>query len=117
MKEIAVKRHWKKIVAGVAALAALALGGAALAGATSGGSDDTGDRSAAIPASALGKAKAVALDATGGGETGESELDGEKGATYEVEVTKPNGDQVDVRLDRSFEVVAMDGDEEDGEDD
>jgi hypothetical protein len=36
----------------------------------------------------------------------------EDGATYEVEVTKADGSQVDVRLDGSFDVVVVEGDEE-----
>ncbi len=48
-----------------------------------------------------------------GGEPGHIERDGEKGATYEVEVTKPDGSQVDVRLDERFHVVAVDSDHED----
>lgn len=47
-----------------------------------------------------------------GGEPGHIERDGEKGATYEVEVTKPDGSQVDVRLDERFHVVAVDSDHE-----
>ena len=43
----------------------------------------------------------AALKATGGGTLGQIERDGEKGATYEVEVNKADGSQVDVRLDAS----------------
>ena len=90
---------------GVAALAALALGGAALAGATGGGDDS-------LSGDIASRAKAAALQATDGGKVSEMERDGEKGATYEVEVTKPDGSQVDVRLDERFGVVAIDSDEE-----
>ena len=41
------------------------------------------------------------------------ESDCEDGATYEVEVTKTNGDTVDVRLDENFVVVVIEGDPED----
>jgi uncharacterized membrane protein YkoI len=97
----------KKIGAGLAALAALALGGAALANATGGG-DEEGNLSGATAR----RAHAAALKATGGGEVTASERDGEKGATYEVEVRKPDGSTVDVRLDEHFAVVAIDGDSE-----
>jgi hypothetical protein len=98
-----------KVLMGIAALAALALGGAALAGATGGGDNSLGGDTAS-------RAKAAALAATGSGKVTEMERDGEKGATYEVEVTKPDGSQVDVRLDERFGVVAIDSDEERGDD-
>jgi uncharacterized membrane protein YkoI len=102
----------KKALLITAALAALALGGAALAGATS-GSDDSGDNESALTGSTLDRASEAALAATGGGKVNETERDGENGATYEVEVAKPDGDQVDVRLDENFKVVVIEGDRED----
>ncbi len=101
-----------KIAAGTAALAAFALGGAALAGATSGGDDADGADQKLIGAT-LERASAAALRATGGGTVNETEHDSENGAVYEVEVTKPNGSTVDVRLDESFGVVVIEGDGED----
>lgn len=56
----------------------------------------------------------AALDATGGGHANSVELDSENGATWEVEVTKPDGTTVDVRLDESFDVVVIEGDDEAG---
>ena len=97
-----------KIVAGAAALAALALGGAALAGATGGDDSDGADQE--LTGATLERASAAALRATGGGTVNETERDSENGATYEVEVTKPNGKTVDVRLDESFGVVVIEGD-------
>ena len=41
-----------------------------------------------------------------------AQRDGEDGATYEVEVRKPNGSVVDVRLDASYGVVVIEGDQE-----
>ena len=102
----------KKIVGAVAALAALALGGAAIAGATGGGSE-RGDGDGELSAAVEKQAGAAALKATGGGSLGQIERDGEKGATYEVEVRRANGSHVDVRLDDGFRVVAIDGDHED----
>ena len=107
--------RFKKVLITVAALAALALGGSALAGAASnGGGSEAGDKSEAITGSAKTKAEEAALAKTGSGKVTESELDNENGATYEVEVTKPDGSQVDVRLDGQFKVVAVEADGEDG---
>ena len=123
----------KKVLAGIAALAALAFGGAALAQAGSGsGSPDQGsaptasqpaaeqgestgpDSSAADPSTpinggALEQAKAAALDATGGGRVTGTEVRDEEGY-YEVEVTRDDGSQVDVHLDRGFNVTDQSAD-------
>ena len=40
------------------------------------------------------------------------ERDTENGATWEVEVTKPDGKTVDVRLDENFKLVVVEGDSE-----
>jgi uncharacterized membrane protein YkoI len=103
----------KKIVAAVAALAAVALGGAAIAGATGGGGEsDRGDGDGELSAAVEKRAGDAALKATGGGTLGQMERDGENGATYEVEVNRADGSQVDVRLDGKFGLVAIDGDHE-----
>ncbi len=108
-------RNLKKIVAGVAALAALALGGAAIAGATGGGdTSDRGDGDGELSAAVEKQAGQAALKLTGGGTLGQIERDDEKGATYEVEVNRADGSQVDVRLDDQFGKVAIDSDHEDG---
>jgi hypothetical protein len=96
---------FKKTLLIVAALAALALGGAALAGASSGSDKLSG--------STYDRAETAALAETGGGTVTETERDSENGATYEVEVTKDGGGQVDVRLDDQFKVVAVEPDHED----
>lgn len=57
-------------------------------------------------------AERAAVEAAGGGKAESVERDSEKGATYEVEVTKRDGSSVDVRLDDRFEVVAVDADDE-----
>ena len=99
-----------KIAAGVAVLA-LALGAAAIAGA--GG---TFDDEQPLEGTELARASAAALKATGGGTVNETERDSEQGATFEVEVTKPDGTTVDVRLDASYGVVAIDSDSEQPDD-
>jgi uncharacterized membrane protein YkoI len=101
-----MRRRVTLIGAGIAALVAVALGGAAIANAT------MGDDGAKLSGSTLDRASAAALKATGGGRVTETEQDSEAGATYEVEVTKPDGSRVDVRLDGSFKVVSVDGESE-----
>ena len=106
---------FKKVLITVAALVALALGGAALAGATSGDDSEAGDTSTPITGAAETRAGKAALAATGGGRVNETERDDENGATYEVEVAKPDGSQVDVRLDADFDVVVVERDSESDE--
>ncbi len=74
---------------------------------------DDGD-SQPITGSALDKASAAALRETGGGRVTASELDDEEGY-YEIEVTRPDGSQVDVHLDRAYNV--LDAQSEAGDDD
>jgi uncharacterized membrane protein YkoI len=98
------------IVAGAvlgAAVAATA-GGIAVAG-----NGDDGPASHQYTQQQADQAKQAALDATGGGTVNSVESDSENGATYEVEVTKPDGATVDVRLDDAFHVVVIEGDRED----
>ena len=69
---------------------------------------DDGDSTLSGPAA--DKATAAALAITHGGTANSVERDSENGATYEVEVTKPDGSTVDVRLDESYSEVAVEGD-------
>ena len=96
----------KKTLAGVAALAALGLGGAAIVQA----SGEEGEKSAT--GAQADTAKAAALKITKGGTVNAVERDSEKGAAWEVEVTKPDGATVDVRLDEKFGLVVVDSDSE-----
>lgn len=97
--------------AGVATVAAISIGGVAVA---TGGAD-----SDEVPlSSSEGKdASAAALEETGGGTVNSIEKDNENGAVWEVEVTKENGSTVDVRLSDNFDVVAVEGDNETEADD
>ena len=108
----------KRTIAAVAALAALAVGGAAIAGAT--GGDDDGENEQPITGAALDRAEGAALQETGGGSVTETEV-GDEESYYEVEVTLDDGSQVDVQLDRDFAVVGSSADDESddgsGEDD
>jgi uncharacterized membrane protein YkoI len=102
------------IVAGATlgvAVAATA-GGIAVAG-----NGDDGPASHQYTQQEADQAKQAALDATGGGTVNSVESDSEDGATYEVEVTKPDGTTVDVRLDDTFNVVVIEGDSDTGSDD
>jgi uncharacterized membrane protein YkoI len=96
-----------------ASVAALAAGGAGVAVATSGGEDSAEGPDKPIAGSALDQAGQAALDHTGGGQVTETET-GDEESYYEVEVTLDDGSQVDVQLDRDFNVV---GDETDSEED
>ena len=100
-----------KVIAAGAAVLALGAGGAAIAGAAGGGEDAAEGPDHAITGSALDRAGAAALDATGGGTVTETET-GDEESYYEVEVTKDDGSQVDVQLDRGFNVVGQSGDSE-----
>ena len=99
-----MKNKIKGAAIAAAAIVALALGGAAIAGATGGGDDDATDE--AITGQALDRASAAALDHTGGGKVTETEAGDEEGA-YEVEVTLADGSQVDVHLDKGFNVLSQ----------
>jgi uncharacterized membrane protein YkoI len=95
------------IVAGAVLGAATA---AAAGGIATAGNGDDGPTSHQYTEQEAEQAKEAALDATGGGTVNSVETDSENGATYEVEVTKPGGTTVDVRLDAAFQVVVIEGD-------
>jgi uncharacterized membrane protein YkoI len=106
-----MKDKVKGVLIAIAAVAVLAVGGTAIAGAAGGGDDDGTDK--AISGQALDRAKAVALDHTGGGKVTGTEAGDEEGA-YEVEVTRADGSQVDVHLDKGFNVINQAGDNDNG---
>jgi hypothetical protein len=89
--------------------AVVALGVAGVAGAAMAGG---GDSEGGVTGATADRASAAALEATGGGHVNAIERDSEDGATWEVEVTKPDGHTVDVRLDENFDLVVIDGDSE-----
>ncbi len=92
----------KRIVIPTVAAAAL-LGGGGVVWANSASADVSQDD--------IDHASRVALDAVGSGKVTETEVDDEE-AYYEIEITKPDGSQVDVAVDENFKVV---GQEVDGE--
>lgn len=98
----------KSLLAGAAA-ALLLLVGAGVAYAAGTGGDPSGQTSG----SNLDKAKSVALQQVSGRVTG-SEVGDEEGA-YQIEVTRSDGTQVDVNLDKNFDVINTQADHEDPE--
>jgi uncharacterized membrane protein YkoI len=90
------------IAAGAVAAALLVATGAAA------GSDDA---ESPITGPALDAAAEAALAHTGGGRVTDTEV-GDEDSYYEVEVTLPDGDQVDVQLDAQFNVVDQMADSE-----
>ena len=95
-------RMW--ILAGV--VAGLLLVGAGVAYATGSGEDSSAQAGGAN----IEKAKSVALDHVSGRVTG-TEVGDEEGY-YEVEVTKDDGSQVDVHLDKNFNILSTPADHE-----
>ncbi|MCW2764181.1 MAG: hypothetical protein JWO11_140 [Nocardioides sp.] len=95
------------LAAGVVVAGVVAVTGAAVA---TQGDDEPGSHDYTRQQAA--DATSAALDATGGGRPNSVERDSENGATWEVEVTKSDGNTVDVRLDDSYRVVVIEGDSE-----
>ena len=100
-----------KYVAVAAAVVALGAG-TGVAVATSGGDDDATEQ---VSGPEADRAKAAALKLTGGGTANAVERDDEDGAVWEVEVTKPDGSTVDVRLDAGYGKVAIESDDEEAD--
>jgi len=101
----------KLLAIGGVALAVAIVGGGAGAVVAGGGDDDEAEQ--AITGTDLEKASAEALKHTGGGRVTGTEV-GDEESYYEVEVTLDNGNQVDVQLDESFNVVGDEADDEGG---
>jgi uncharacterized membrane protein YkoI len=99
-------RRKRVVIPTLAAVAVLGAGG--LVWSSAAADELTGDE--------RDRASNAALEAVGEGKVTGTETDDEEGA-YEVEVTRPDGSQVDVHLDKDFQVLSQDVDDEDGEDD
>ena len=96
------------------AAAALALGGAGATYAVAGGGGgDDGERQAT--GAGADRARAAALKLLPGGTANAVERDSENGAVWEVEVTKADGETVDVRLDKAYGKVVIEDDTEDAD--
>lgn len=96
-----------KIIIGASALAAAAALGTGVA--IAGSDDDATERP--ISGEARHKAEAAALEYTHGGRVTGTE-EGDEESLYEVEVTKADGSQVDVQLDKDFKVVGSKADDD-----
>lgn len=94
-----MKRRTKALAAAGAGLAIVATAGIAIGT----GADDS---EAPITGTDLDRASAAALAATGGGRVTDSEVGDEEGY-YEIEVTLEDGRQVDVHLDKNFNVLSQ----------
>ena len=93
------------IAAAVAML--LALGGAGIAYANGGDSEEQ------LTGPDAQKAKSAAIAAVGGGTVTEVERDdGDGTGVFEVEVKREDGSQVEVHLDRALNVVGQEADED-----
>ena len=102
-----------KWIAGGALALALVGGGTGVAIATG-----AGDTDRPLTGSTLDRARASALESTGGGTVTETEA-GDDGAAYGVEIRLDDGSVVEVALDANFDVIgdAADDDGATGSDD
>lgn len=98
----------KVLLAALAAVVMLLVAGVAYAN-----GDDSSEKQATGPG--IEKAKSVALDHTNGGRVSATEVGDEEGY-YEVEVIRDDGSQVDVHLDRDFNVLGAQADRESPDD-
>jgi len=98
------------VTAALGSAVVLALGGAAWA--TAGGGRGGDDEDASVRGPGADRAGAAAIAHLGGGTVSAVERESEDGETWEVEVTKGNGETVDVYLDANYRVAAVEGDSE-----
>jgi hypothetical protein len=101
----------KKVLMGVAALAALALGGATIASATGGGEGATGQRDETVTGSAAQNAGRAAQTAVGGGRVVSVERSDEGGSAYEAKIDRA-GKVIEVQLDEGYGVVSRKADDD-----
>jgi hypothetical protein len=104
----------RTLVIGAGVLLAAGAAGTTAAVATGDNGDDGDAGNVSVTGPQAQRATAAALDITGGGHANSVERDGENGATWEVEVTRPDGVTVDVRLDERYALVVVERDGEDG---
>lgn len=77
--------------------------------------EDENEEDLPITGSALERASAVALQYIGEGTVTDSEIDDEEGY-YEIEITLDNGNEVDVHLDESFNVISTEWEDDNSQD-
>jgi uncharacterized membrane protein YkoI len=123
---MSMSRKVRKGAAGVAALGALGLGGSAIADAASNGSNaqqqsgsaqrpdpttpgghvgDNGKTEVALPDDVAAKVKAAAQAKVPGGTVERVETDVDHGSPYEAHVRKADGTELEVLVDRDFDVT------------
>jgi hypothetical protein len=100
----------KVIIGAVVALMLLVGAGVAYANGSSGGDSGSGDGPEQSTGPGMERAKSVALEQVNGRVTA-TEFQDEEGY-YEVEVTRDDDSQVDVHLDKNFNVLSTPGDHE-----
>lgn len=88
----------------IAAAAMVCVAGIGVAGAAAVGASTADDNEAPITGADLQRATDAALAATGEGRVTDTEV-GDEESYYEVEVLLDDGTEVDVQLDRDFQVV------------
>jgi hypothetical protein len=96
-------RRW--VIAGIGSIVITAGVGSVIASANS-------DSEGGVTGPQAERAIHAALEATGGGTANAVERDTENGAYWEVEIRTPDGRVVDVRLNRDYSVVLVEGDSE-----
>jgi uncharacterized membrane protein YkoI len=117
--EVHVSRTVKRALVIGAAAALVAGGGSAIAGAANGAGDDDDDGAAEISEASeeitdravIERASAVALKETGGGRVSEVEVADDGVAGYEVEVTREDGTEAEINVDRDFGIVSVEDDD------
>ena len=108
-----MKRTTRIAIAAVAAVAGLATAGVA---AVSASTSDDNEIDTPITGTDLQKASDAALASTGQGRVTGTEV-GDEESYYEIEVTLDNGTEVDVQLDKDFQVVGSEADAADSDQD
>ncbi|WP_018157764.1 PepSY domain-containing protein [Demetria terragena] len=102
----------KILVPAIATVAVLGVGGGFAAHAVA------SDGNSKVSGPDLDRASKAALAKVGGGKVTDVERgDGDDIEAYEVEVTRPNGSEVDVKLDKSFRAISATADDRDDSDD
>jgi len=99
-------RSKRIVIPTLAAVAVIGVGGVVWSGASA---DE-------LSGTELDRASSAALAAVGEGKVTDTERDDEEGGS-EIEVTKDDGSQVDVHLDKNYQVLTQDADDESGRDD
>ncbi len=102
-----MRKKTKALLIGAAFAGAAAVPAIAQAGSNNAESNEV-DRP--ITGVSLDEASSVALEFIGEGRVTGTEIEDEE-SYYEIEVTRDNGTQVDVQLDRAFNVVGSENDD------